>query len=125
MGQKEPFAKQLVLVVEDDPILRMLAVEMVEDAGFDVVEASGADEAIDIMEKRPDVSVLFTDIDMPGSMNGVGLAHWACHNGTPIKIVVTSGHHRLGDDDLPAGSVFFAKPYDTEAVASKIRSMAA
>jgi CheY-like chemotaxis protein len=125
MGQKDPFAKQVVLVVEDDPLLRMFAVEMVEDAGFDVIEAGGADEAVDILEKRPDVSILFTDIDMPGTMNGVDLAHWACHSATPIQIVVTSGHHMLRDGDLPDGSVFFAKPYDAGVVTSTIRSMAA
>jgi CheY-like chemotaxis protein len=68
-------ASRLVLVVEDEPLLRMDAVDMIREAGFDVLEASNADEAILLLETRPYIEVMFTDIDMPGSMNGIKLAH--------------------------------------------------
>lgn len=121
MGQQKPFAKQVVLVVEDDPLLRMMAVDMVEDAGFDALEASGADEALEILETRPDVDVLFTDVDMPGSMDGVELAKCACRIDRPISIVLTSGNHMLHDDMLPPRSVFFAKPYDFDKVTAVLK----
>jgi CheY-like chemotaxis protein len=123
MGQENPFAKRVVLIVEDDPLLRMTAVDVVEDAGLDAIEASDADEAMGILESRNDISVLFTDIDMPGSMNGVELAHWARSSAMPIGIVLTSGHHKLGDDALPVESVFFPKPYDFDTVVHMLKSI--
>jgi len=125
MGQKQPFAKHVVLVVEDDPLLRMMAVDMVEDAGFSAVEAGGADEALEILQARTDVGVLFTDIDMPGSMDGVQLAHLACQTDRPISILLTSGHHRLDQETLPPRSVFFPKPYDLNIVTEVLRKFAA
>ncbi|NTJ42153.1 response regulator [Agrobacterium larrymoorei] len=123
MGQHKPFAKQVVLVVEDDPLLRMMAVDMVEDAGFDTLEAGGADEALEILERRSDVGVLFTDIDMPGSMDGVELARCACRIDRPISIVLTSGNHFLEGETLPPHSVFFAKPYDFDKVTATLKKI--
>lgn len=125
MGQQQPFARQVVLVVEDDPLLRMMAVDMVEDAGFDAIEAGGADEALEILETRPDVDVLFTDIDMPGSMDGVELAKCACRIDRPISIVLTSGNHVLEDNMLPPHSVFFSKPYDFDKVTAVLKKFSA
>jgi len=83
-----------VLVVEDEMILRMRAVDIVEDAGFNPVEAVNADQAISILESRSDISLLFTDIQMPGSIDGLKLAH-AVHDRWPsIKIILVSGHVR-------------------------------
>ena len=123
MGQRNSYAKQVVLVVEDDPLLRMMAVDLVEDAGFHAIEASGADEAMEIMESRPDIDVLFTDVDMPGSMNGVGLANWARRGNSPLGIVLTSGHQNPSEDAMPERSVFFPKPYDFQKVADTLRLM--
>jgi len=120
MGQKQPFAKHVVLVVEDDPLLRMMAVDMVEDAGFSAIEAGGADEALEILQARTDVGVLFTDI-----MDGVQLAHLACQTDRPISILLTSGHHRLDQETLPPRSVFFPKPYDLNIVTEVLRKFAA
>lgn len=104
--------KKLVLVVEDDFLLRMDAVLMIEEAGFDVLVAANADDAIMILERRFDIDVVFTDIDMPnGSMNGLRLAHAVRDRWPPIKIVTTSGQPRLKDEDLPYGSKFIPKPY--------------
>lgn len=123
MGQRNAYARQVVLVVEDDPLLRMMAVDLVEDAGFCAVEASGADEAIEIMESRADIDVLFTDVDMPGCMNGLGLANWARASNKPLGIVVTSGHQNPSNETLPVRSVFFPKPYDFRKVVDTLKLM--
>jgi two-component sensor histidine kinase/CheY-like chemotaxis protein len=99
-----------VLVVEDEMVLRMRAVDIVEDAGFTPVEAVNADEAIAILESRSDIDLLFTDIQMPGSMDGLKLAH-AVHDRWPsIKIILVSGQVKPSDAERPADSRFFGKP---------------
>jgi CheY-like chemotaxis protein len=101
-----------VLIVEDEPLVRIGAVNIIEDAGFEVIEAASADEAIGILECRNDVRVVFTDIHMPGSMDGLKLAHAIRNRWPPIKIIVTSGRDLITAQDLPEGGRFFAKPYD-------------
>lgn len=101
----------------------MMAVDMVEDAGFEALEASDATQAIEILETRQDVRIVFTDIDMPRGMDGVKLA--ACIRGRwpPIDIIVTSGHRSAPDLKLPQGSVFFSKPFRGEEVVAAMRRM--
>ena len=101
----------VVLVVEDDTLLRLLAVELIEDAGFVAIAATDADEAIAALEHRADIGLLFTDVDMPGSMDGLGLAHFVRGRWPPIKIIIVSGKAHLTDADLPSESRFFSKPY--------------
>jgi CheY-like chemotaxis protein len=84
--------------------------ELIEEAEFDVIEASNADEAIAILEARPDITVLFTDIQMPGSMDGLKLAAAVKGRWPPIKIVATSGLVNVRPDDLPEGGRFLPKP---------------
>lgn len=96
---------------------------MIEDAGFDVVEAANADEAIAILEARPDIHIVFTDIQMPGSMDGLKLAAFVRHRWPPIKIVATSGNYVRRDGDLPADSVFLPKPYSVEQIAQTLRAL--
>src|SRR5580700_2917182 len=98
--------RPVVLVVEDEFLIRMNAAEMIEEAGFEVVEASNADEAVAILEARLDIAVVFTDIQMPGSMDGLKLAKAVRDRWPPIHIVATSGHVTVDEDDLPDGSVF-------------------
>ena len=99
-----------VLIVEDEMMLRMRAVDIVEDAGFRSVEAVNADEAMSILESRSDISLLFTDIQMPGSMDGLKLAH-TVHNRWPdIKIILVSGQMNPSEAERPADSRFFGKP---------------
>ncbi len=116
-------AKTVVLVVEDEPLIRMSAVAMIEDAGFQAVEASNADEAIAILEARPDIHIMFTDIDMPGSMNGIRLAQAVRGRWPPIKIIATSGHFRIKHGDLPDDGRFLPKPYSGEQIATAIREL--
>ena len=97
-------ALPVVLVVEDDPLLRMLAVEVVEEAGFIAIEARDADEAVILLESRIDIALLFTDINMPGSMDGLKLAHAVRDRWPPIKILVVSGKRQLQSSDLPSNS---------------------
>lgn len=124
MAERDSNAGKVVLVVEDEPLLRMMAVDLVEDAGFVAVEAENADEAVRILETRSDIVIVFTDIDMPGSMDGMKLAAAIRDRWPPIEIIVTSGHIRAADVILPERSVFYPKPYDTETVARTMRGMA-
>ncbi|KKZ84146.1 response regulator [Rhizobium phaseoli] len=116
---------EMVLVVEDEPLVRMFAVDFVEDAGFDVVEAADANQAVAILEARTDIRIVFTDIDMPGSMEGRKLARAVRDRWPPIGIIIVSRHKRPVDDDLPARPVFFPKPYDVDAVTAELDRMAA
>lgn len=114
-----------VLVVEDDPILRLHALDIVEEAGFTAIEAKTADEAIAILESRSDIALLYTDINMPGSMDGVKLAHAVRNRWPPIKIVVVSGHVQLDQSELPSHSRFFGKPFEAQKMISELRDMIA
>ncbi|KXG87235.1 response regulator [Agrobacterium bohemicum] len=112
-----------VLVVEDEVLVRMDIVESLEDDGFDVLEASNADEAIVLLNAHPEVRLMFTDIDMPGSMDGLKLAAAVRDRWPPVKIIVTSGHLQMSDDMLPVVGRFFSKPYDPSNVIHAIREM--
>ncbi|MES1148912.1 MAG: response regulator, partial [Bradyrhizobium guangdongense] len=112
-----------VLVVEDEMVLRMRAADIVEDAGFAAVEAVNADEAIAVLESRSDIALLFTDIQMPGSMDGLKLAH-AVHSRWPdIGIILVSGQVRPSDADRPADSRFFSKPLGVEQMVAELQAM--
>jgi CheY-like chemotaxis protein len=115
--------RPVVLVVEDEFLLRMDAVDMIAAAGFEVVEAGNADEAIEILESRRDITVVFTDIQMPGSMDGLKLARAVRGRWPPIKIVATSGHLDVGETDLPEGGRFLPKPYSPTEVAGVLREL--
>ena len=113
-----------VLIVEDEPLVRLDAVRTVENAGFDVIEAANADEAIRVLENRSDIRVVFTDIHMPGSMDGLKLAHAVRNRWPPIKIIVTSGRELIAEQDLPEGGRFFAKPYNPIEILDALREWA-
>ena len=112
-----------VLVVEDEIVLRMRAVDIVEDAGFTAVEAVNADEALAILESRSDISLLFSDIQMPGTMDGLKLAH-AVHDRWPsIKIILVSGQVKVSDEDKPVDSRFFGKPLEVKKMIAELQGM--
>lgn len=113
-----------VLVVEDEMVMRMRAVDIVEDAGFTAVEAVSADEALAILETRSDISLLLSDIQMPGTMDGLMLAH-AVHDRWPdIKIILVSGQIKLTDAEKPTDSRFFGKPLDVKRMINELQQMA-
>jgi CheY-like chemotaxis protein len=115
--------RPVVLVVEDEFLIRMHAAEMIEEAGFDVVEASNADEAVAILEARFDIAVVFTDIQMPGSMDGLKLARAVRDRWPPIHIVATSGLVDVRTSDLPHGGRFLPKPYSSVQVIGALHEL--
>src|SRR6266850_8104700 len=115
--------RAVVLIVEDEFLLRVDAVDMIEAAGFGVVEAVNADEAIEILESRRDIGVVFTDIQMPGSMDGLKLARAVRGRWPPIKIIATSGHVGVAEADLPEGGRFLAKPYGPIEITGVLREL--
>ena len=118
-----PTSTPIVLVVEDEMVLRMRAVDIVQDAGFVPIEAVSADEAIQILESRDDISLLFTDIQMPGSIDGLKLAH-ATHTRWPhIKIILVSGQIAVTDADKPSDSKFFSKPLEIQQMVLELQEM--
>ena len=102
---------QTILIVEDEALVRLAAFDLAVEAGYEALEASNADEAIKILESREDIRLIFTDIDMPGTMDGLKLAAYVRTRWPPIKIVVASGKAVVEEGLLPAGSRFFSKPY--------------
>src|SRR4051794_31397237 len=121
----ESAKKPVVLVVEDELLLRLNAVETIEAAGFEVVAAADADEAIAILENRFDISVVFTDIQIPGSMNGLKLAQAVRGRWPPIKIIATSGRVGVTQRDLPEGGRFLSKPYSPNDITGLLRELIA
>ncbi|UQR64345.1 response regulator [Bradyrhizobium sp. C-145] len=103
--------KLIVLIVEDEYLIRLSAAEMVRELGFEVVEAVDADHAIDLLETTADIAIVFTDIQMPGSMDGLRRLALVRNRWPPIALLVTSGQVEPAIEDLPAGARFLAKPY--------------
>lgn len=124
MNQLPTAAKITVLVVEDEPIIRMNAVALIEDAGFAVIEAGDADEAIMLMEQHPEIKVLFTDIEMPGSMDGLKLAHAVRNRWPPVVMIIASGRLSPQANEMPDDTVFLAKPYTASSVEAALKRAA-
>jgi DNA-binding NtrC family response regulator len=109
-------AKPVALIVEDEALLMIHAIDVVEDAGFKVLEARNADEAVAILESRDDIRVVLTDVNMPGSMNGMKLA-WAVRDRwPPVVVIVMSGHVKPAAGDLPDDVAFIGKPYNDRQI---------
>lgn len=106
-------ARPVVLVVEDEAMIRMGATALVEDLGIDFFEASSADEAVGLLEQNPQITIVFTDIQMAGSMD------WP-----PLKFIIVSGNHVASAADMPEGAQFFRKPYSAAAIGEAIRAFA-
>jgi CheY-like chemotaxis protein len=115
-------ARISVLLVEDEALVRMLGVDMLEDAGFVVFEAIGADEAMVILAEQDGIDLLFSDVDMPGSMDGLELARLVHQRWPDMRILLTSGHHRLAEAALPDGGRFLRKPWTQAGMIEKVQS---
>ncbi len=123
--QKDPADLPVVLLVEDDGLLLMEAADTLADAGFEVVEASHADNALSVLESRADVDVLMTDVDMPrGSMDGFALARLVAHRWPTIPVLVVSGMGTPGPHDMPDGARFIPKPYEPSTLVRTLRAFA-
>ncbi|WP_315924189.1 response regulator [Mesorhizobium sp. SP-1A] len=114
-----------VLVVEDETLVRFDIVDHLANEGFVVREAANADEAIAILETDPDIRLLFTDIDMPGSMDGLKLSVAVRDRWPPVKIIITSGHRSVRSSALPDGARFFSKPYKHADIVDSMRKLLA
>ena len=112
-----------VLVVEDEVLIRMNVVDILEDLGFRCLEAANADQALELIETREDIGVLFTDIDMPGRIDGLQLAQAAASREPPIAVIVTSGHARTRTDGMPQGGIYIEKPYSRTDLASAVERL--
>jgi CheY-like chemotaxis protein len=113
----------IVLVVEDEMMLRMKVVDMVEDAGYIPVEAVDADEAMAVLQSRNDIALMLTDVQMPGSMNGLELAHAVHERWPPIKIILASGQLKLSASEIPLDSRFFGKPLQSAEIIAEMQEM--
>ena len=114
----------VILLVEDEVLVRMVAADVLEDAGFTVLESTNAEETLRLLETRPDVQVLFTDVNMPGALDGLGLAQ-AVHERSPeVGILIGSGRIRPSPAELPLGARFIAKPYAPSALTDAVRAVA-
>ena len=111
MQAKPAKSRHVVLIVEDEPFVRLSGADLLAEAGFEVLEAGNADEALRILEATPEVRVVFSDVEMPGSLDGLGLARHICQRWPSIGIVLTSGH-RVRAGMIPREGRFLAKPYD-------------
>lgn len=125
MSSNSSHSRPVVLVVEDEPLLRFHVSDALEDAGFEVIEAGNADEALVWLDERDDVRVIIADIQMPGRMNGLDLAALVHHRWPGILILVVSGAVRPTAAELPEGGRFVAKPYDCTNVVQHLREMIA
>lgn len=116
-------AKSVVLVVEDEAMIRMGAIALVADLGLEHFEASSAEEAITLLEVHPHITIVFTDIQMAGSMDGLQLAAYARDRWPPLKFVIVSGNHQAIAEEMPEGSLFIPKPYSEAAIGNAIRAL--
>jgi CheY-like chemotaxis protein len=115
--------KGVVLVVEDHPLVRMGVLEVVIEAGFEALEASSAVEAIRMLETRSDIDLVFTDAQMPGTMDGIELVHYVRNRWPPVKLIVVSGKTNIAPWELPPGAKFFHKPYRETSIVEAMIGM--
>jgi CheY-like chemotaxis protein len=116
--------RPVILLVEDEMLVRMLAAEVLSEAGFTVVEAESAEEALAVLQTRPDVRVLFTDVNMPGSLDGLGLAQIVHERISEVGILIGSGRIRPCPGELPPGVHFIPKPYAPSALTEAVCALA-
>jgi CheY-like chemotaxis protein len=120
LSHRQPPHPPTILVVEDNALVRLVAVEFLEDSGFKVVEADCAADAIDLLTTDGPIDAVFSDVQMPGTMDGVGLAHWISREKPEIKVLLTSGNA-----PRQSGVPILPKPYDLAAVARRLKGMVA
>ncbi|CAN7318602.1 response regulator [Devosia sp. LjRoot3] len=116
-------APTIILVVEDEPLVSMALVDDLEATGFVVLEAANAAAAVKLLESRNDIRLIITDVDMPGSMDGLMLAAAVADRWPPIRIIVVSGHRDVEISDIPTGSAFYSKPYRTAEIIETMNQM--
>src|SRR5690349_20499121 len=124
MGQSSQQQRTSVLIIEDEPLLRICAADLAKEEGFNVHEAEDADQALLILEAYFDITIVITDIQMAGSMDGLQLAAYAHDRWPPLRFIVISGQCHPTAADMPPGAIFFTKPYPFDAMRRALRSFA-
>lgn len=122
MGQSHPIGTKTILIVDDEALLRFDLVDFFEAAGWRVYDAEDADQAITILEKRKEIRVVLTDVQMPGSMDGLKLAHYIRDCFPPTILYIASGHVPLREDELPARTTFLPKPFDPNRLLRQLQT---
>lgn len=112
-----------VLLVEDEALVRMELADMLGDLGLVVLEANDADEAIEILDQRPDIELMMTDVNMPGSMDGIRLAHHVRDRWPPIKLLVVSGNSDIQFPTLPDEAIFLPKPFNDQRLKGALSNL--
>jgi len=112
-----------VLVVEDEPLLRMDIVDFLEDAGYIVWQAENSVDAIDLLVRHGEIRLVMTDVDMPGGMDGIKLAAYVRDRWPPLKIIVVSGYRSVATEEVPAETRFFSKPYDPKRIVKTVGTL--
>jgi CheY-like chemotaxis protein len=123
MSENKTEAAPVVLVVEDEAILRFVVTDMLEGHGYTVVEAATAVDALKVLETRPEVRVLFTDIEMPGKLTGMDLARLVHEHWPHVMLVITSGGTQPEPSEIPDDGRFIAKPYSPDEVSGEIADL--
>lgn len=116
-------ARPVVLVVEDEVVTRLSAMDTVEAIGCEAIDASNADDAVSILEARTDIRAVFTDVQMPGSMDGLELVRLLSKRWPCVAVLVASGKTSIAPTDLPDGVLFFAKPYTRIQIETALRQI--
>jgi two-component system, response regulator PdtaR len=124
MKPRGPILSQpVILLVEDEPLVRLTQMDVLREAGFWVLEAEDADEAFDILRRRGDVSVILTDVDMPGSLDGFEFSRLAAQGWPDVGVLVISGKAFPDEGDLPPSAVFIAKPVQPDALVDQLKTV--
>lgn len=116
--------RKVLLIVEDEPLIRLAAADIAEEAGYSVLQAGDADEAVALLEQHPEIQIVFSDIEMPGPTNGIRLAAFIRDRWPPIEIILTSGRVPARDVELPSRGVFLPKPYRPGELTRQLALMA-
>ena len=123
MAEADHHTRGVILVAEDEDLVRLIATDILEECGFSVIEAENAEEALTVLEARPDVRLLFTDINMPGALNGIELARQVHDRWPHVLLVLTSGQRAPRRADIPDEGRFLAKPYAAEQLVGQVEEL--
>jgi two-component system, response regulator PdtaR len=123
MAESQIDARPVALVVEDEVLVRMYACELLEEQGFNVLQAATAERALKVMEAEPQVRLLFTDIQMPGAFDGMDLARRVHARWPKVRLVITSGQRRPSRAEIPDDGRFLAKPYAAQELISQVNDL--
>jgi CheY-like chemotaxis protein len=123
MSEIQTFASPVILIVEDEELIRLCTANLLEEHGYRVVEARNAADALRVLENRSDVTLLFTDVQMPGALDGMDLVREVHARWPKVLLVITSGRNRPGPVDIPDDGRFVAKPYRDHDLLEQVQDL--